>query len=692
MMGQARQQRGTVWAVAAVCGLMFACPAHAAEPAPGEALLADYFRIKTQELTDRCLADIHTLQDWTTRRDEYRRQLQEMLGLFPWPEKTPLQPVITGTVEHTDFVVEKLHFQSLPGLYVTANLYRPRECPQPLPAILYVCGHARVKEGDISYGNKAGYQHHGSWFARNGYVCLIIDTIQLGEIEGRHHGTYREGMWWWNSRGYTPAGVEAWNGIRALDYLQSRPEVDGQRIGMTGRSGGGAYSWWVSALDERIQCAVPVAGITSLKNHVVDGCVEGHCDCMYYVNTYGWDFPLVSALVAPRPLLITNTDKDRIFPLDGVVDVYFKTRRIYELYGAEDKLGLCIAEGPHKDIQEIQVDAFHWMNRFLKAEDPPIEMAAKKLFAPADLKVFGQLPADEKVTSAHAWFVPTQATEPLPESPAAFSHAAQEWSAFLLDQCFRGMNPQQLNTPPQVQLLGTWTSDSLRLRKFQFAGEAPYQLTFLVLDQGPTAARQIHVQICDQSEWDRQIGSLKTRFAELSETADRLEAQPPPLRLEPDSIMVFFAPRGIGETAWSKDARQETHIRRRFALLGTTEDRVRVEDTIRALAAIRATLDVPGAPLTVRGGGAAADWALHAALFAPGIDRLQLEGLSTDYQQGPFLLNIQKQLSVPRTLLMVASRVKTVQLLDDDPVHRALSHIVSAAAASCGLTAGGLSQ
>ena len=98
--------------------------------------------------------------------------------------------------------------------------------PKPLPAILYVCGHANVVEDGVSLGNKTGYQHHGVWFARHGYVCLVIDTIQLGEIRGEHHGTYKLGRWWWTSRGYTPAGVEAWNGIRALDYLETRPEVD----------------------------------------------------------------------------------------------------------------------------------------------------------------------------------------------------------------------------------------------------------------------------------------------------------------------------------------------------------------------------------------------------------------------------------------------------------------------------------
>src|SRR5204863_781790 len=187
---------------------------------------------------------------------------------------------------------------------------------------------------------------------------------------GLHHGTYREGMWWWNSRGYTPAGVEAWNCIRALDYLGTRPEVDTNRFGATGRSGGGAYSWWIAALDDRIKAAAPVAGITDLHNHVVDGTVEGHCDCMFMVNTYRCDYPQVAALVAPRPLLVVNTDADSIFPLDGVVRTHTHLRRIYSLLHAPEMVGLVIGPGPHKDTQDLQLPVFRWFNRHLKGSDP----------------------------------------------------------------------------------------------------------------------------------------------------------------------------------------------------------------------------------------------------------------------------------------------------------------------------------
>ncbi|MCI0360337.1 MAG: prolyl oligopeptidase family serine peptidase [Planctomycetaceae bacterium] len=243
----------------------------------GDAMIAEYFRRETERIQKTCLAEIKTLDDWNAKKGEYRRQLLEMLGLDPLPEKSDLKAEVTGRVEHDEFVVENLHFQSRPGLYVTGNLYLPKKIDAAsggLPAILYVCGHGAVKKGGVSYGNKVTYQHHGGWFARNGYVCLTIDTLQMGEIEGIHHGTHRYGMWWWLNRGYTPAGVEAWNCVRALDYLETRPEVDKTRFGVTGRSGGGAYSWWVAAIDDRIKAAVPVAGITDLTTHVVDGCVD----------------------------------------------------------------------------------------------------------------------------------------------------------------------------------------------------------------------------------------------------------------------------------------------------------------------------------------------------------------------------------------------------------------------------------
>src|SRR5439155_8515175 len=165
-----------------------------------------------------------------------------------------------------------------------------------LPAIVYVCGHS----GKGRDGNKTAFQDHGFWFANNGYVCIILDTLQLGEIPGVHHGTYgrpwghltswgekdaekmkNHSRFWWHSIGYSPAAVECWNGIRAIDYLCTRTDVDPDKIGVTGISGGGAATFWIAAADERVKVAVPVSGMSDLQFYVKEKGINGHCDCMF---------------------------------------------------------------------------------------------------------------------------------------------------------------------------------------------------------------------------------------------------------------------------------------------------------------------------------------------------------------------------------------------------------------------------
>src|SRR5262249_47298341 len=218
------------------------------KPLPGDEMIYKYLSAETDKLSARFLDGAKTLQEWQQKRPRLHQEYLDMLGLWPLPEKTPLQATITGQLEHEGVVIDKLHFQSNPGLYVTANLYRPKDPPvRKLPAIVYVCGHS----GKGRDGNKTAFQDHGMWFASNGYVCIVLDTLQLGEIPGVHHGTYGrpwihlksygikdkdalENRWWWYSAGYTPAGVECWNGVRAIDYLVSRDDVDPERIGVTG--------------------------------------------------------------------------------------------------------------------------------------------------------------------------------------------------------------------------------------------------------------------------------------------------------------------------------------------------------------------------------------------------------------------------------------------------------------------------
>jgi dienelactone hydrolase len=634
----------------------------------GDQLVAAYFRAETRKLADACLTDVKTLEDWTSCRAENQRRLREMLGLEPLPERTPLKPVVTGKTDHPEFTVERLHFQSRPGLYVTGNLYVPKGLQEKAPAVLYVCGHGTVKKDGIAYGSKASYQHHGGWLARNGYVCLIIDTLQLGEIEGLHHGTYREKMWWWNSRGYTPEGVEAWNSMRAVDYLQSRKEVDPERIGITGRSGGGGYSWFTAAIDERIKVVVPVAGVTDLENHVVDGTVEGHCDCMFMVHTYRWDYPMLAAMIAPRPLLFSNSDKDTIFPLEGVVRTHAKVRAVYNLYKAGDKLGLLITEGPHKDTQELQVPALRWFNRFLKNQEPLIENAAVKLFEPEQLRVFERLPSDQVNTRIHEMFVPTPAAAP-PAGKEQWASSRDGWLRALAEKSFRAWPSQAPGVAPKQAFSAV--KDGVRLAAYDFESQEHVPLRLYVSHrEGLDKPDLVVVNVLDQPGWQEWLAQMRSGFeAELARDLTGVpSALPAPDQKGWDDTvrqfkqfkwaMAYVAPRGVGLTAWDQSDRKQTQHRRRFMLLGQTLDGMRVWDVRRAVQAVRAVPVVKDAPLWLQGEREMAVNALYASLFEPNVARLDLWHLPTSHMQGPDFLNVLRILDVPQAVALAAERSK----------------------------------
>src|SRR6266699_2584127 len=341
----------------------------------------------------QCLTGIRSLEDWKKQRPELRRQLLEMLGLDPLPARTPLKAQITGRLERDAYRIERIIFQSLPGLYVTGNFYVPNGAAKSLPAILYLCGHS-----PHPLGAKVEYQDRALWFASHGYACLALDTLEFGEVAGIHHGTHNLNMWHWLSLGYTPAGVEVWNAIRALDYLETRREVDKHRIGLTGISGGGAMTWYTAAVDERIAAAAPVCSTFTLGSQAAHWIASGQCDCIYYHNTYLVDFPIVGALIAPRPLLIISGQKDTIFPPDGYHEVFQRTKRVYDLYAGanserirevDDNVG-------HSDPPLFLHAARQWMQHWLKGDPAPLgEEADSPPKEPAeDLACLAKLPAD----------------------------------------------------------------------------------------------------------------------------------------------------------------------------------------------------------------------------------------------------------------------------------------------------------
>jgi len=492
-------------------------------------------------------------------------------------------------------------------------------------------------------------------------------------------------MWWWLNRGYTPAGVEAWNCVRALDYLETRPEVDKTRFGVTGRSGGGAYSWWIAAIDERIKVAVPTAGITDMQNHVVDGCVEGHCDCMFMVNTYRWDYPQVAALVAPRPLLISNTDNDRIFPLDGVVRTFDKVRRIYRLYDKEKKgtgedVALNISPGPHKDTQELNTHEFRWFNHYLKGDDSPIDSRAPKYFQPEELKVFVKLPEDQINTKVHETFVGKAAVPAVPQDTATWKTMREQALDQLKAKAFRGWPDGKVKDEDGPSSDGV--KDGVMLLNLEFVSHGSVRLKMFValsetlMDQlfrKQGKADLVVLNVLDDSRWREFLGTARPGFADVLKG----EALPPADAKAYESwtkmlknnrwVMAYVAPGGVGPTVFEQTERKQIQNRRRFYLLGQTLDSQQVWDVRRAIQLIQEDEDLFNhAPLWLQSHGSMGGVALYASLFEPSVKRLDLYDLPRSQRDGPIFLNVERYLDMPQAVAMAAERSKVVLYQDDD--------------------------
>jgi hypothetical protein len=284
--------------------------------------------------------------------------------------------------------------------------------------VLYVCGHWSHAGRD---GHKTVPQHHGVWFASHGYVCLIIDTLRLGELAGAHH--------------------ECWNGIRAIDYLVGRPELDAARIAVTGISGGGAATIWIAAADERVKVAVPVSGMSDVEEYVGNRILNRQCDCMFLPNTYQWPWTTIAALIAPRPLLFENAGHAPYFPMPGNERIRARLERRYRLFTAEPAalFDVAVAPGGHDDGPELRLMAYRWINRHLKGAGSPVTEPAVPPLPGRALRAFpAELPADAEDATIDERFVP-EAPVALPRDGDEFASGRERQVGRLRSLSFRGL-------------------------------------------------------------------------------------------------------------------------------------------------------------------------------------------------------------------------------------------------------------
>jgi dienelactone hydrolase len=597
--------------------------AQEAKSLPGDETIHAYLKKHTENLSQNVLAGAKSKGEWLKRRPKLREQYLDMLGFWPLPEKTPLEAKITGRVTKDGVTIAKLYFQSKPGLYVTGNLYSVDSDKKPVkkPAILYVCGHA----GRGLDGNKTAFQDHGVWFARNGYVCLIIDTLQLGEIAGKHHGTYNLNRFWWQSLGYTPAGVECWNGIRAVDYLTSLPAVDANRIGVTGISGGGASTIWIAAADERVKVAVPVSGMSDLQSYVSNRIINGHCDCMLLVNTYQWEWTTIAALIAPRPMLFANSDNDPIFPMDGNRRIFARLHDCYKLLDAADNVDEYVSKGGHSYREDLRVAVFKFFNKHLKKDNGPVKDVEFKPLPGVELRVNRDsvIPADALNGKIDETFV-ARKRPALPDEALA-----ADWKK----QLVRQLREKSFRTFPE------------RLPAAEPVGDPQGVVQPLSAEEGIT----YHIISVVEPKADTTRGTLLILNPDEEILKVTREWAKP---FVDERTVVAVLPRGCIPSRWTRK-NPPNYVERSHALLGMTVDTGRVRD-IAGAARLFDERNKGKVTWRAVGRGQAGVLAAYAALFEPSIKEVVIVDPPASHLDGPHFLNVLRLLDVPDALGLLA--------------------------------------
>jgi len=567
--------------------------------------IRNYLMRVASEVTQKSLAGINTLEDWLQVRDQRYQEFLEMMSLYDVPlkgKRPPLNVKIIDIIQKQGYRIEKLYYESLPHLYVPANLYIPDGTTNPVPAILYVCGHSRTQ--------KVHYQAHARKFAQLGFVCLIIETIQWGEVRGEHWGCYARGWFHWYSRGYTPAGVELWNAIRGLDLLSQRSEVDGDKLGVTGISGGGAQTWFIAAADPRIKAAAPVCGTGTVKAHIHQRTIDGHCDCMMPINTYLRDYHDIGALIAPRPLLIASANRDGLFSIESVRRVYEEVKNIYELYGESEKLSLVETPGGHSYHKISRTKIFSFFLKYLVGKDVPpsevgdIDESPAAQLSEDELRVYVNGPPEkDRTKTIQETFIKVGEPPHITNKSELKAHR-EKVIQFLREKTFRAFPAQA------VPLDGRWefrAKDGAPHGRniFSFVSEKDWRLKVDIRwKQSPQEPNRTMLVLRSPDE---------NRWASEEFVSD----------LSGDWNIAYLETRGIGETGWSPDL--QWHIRRASAWTGRTIASMRVYDVLRCLQFLRSIKGVKPDEIGIAARGEMGAIALYAALLDGNIKAIVLK-------------------------------------------------------------------
>ncbi|TAH37076.1 MAG: hypothetical protein EYC70_08845 [Planctomycetota bacterium] len=327
-----------------------------APEAPVGPTTKEWLEQKVKEAAARSLPQ--TKDEQETRKPDGRRELLRGLGLDPMPERTPLNARVTGVLDRDGYRIEKVAFESRPGFWVTAHVYVP-DGKGPFPVIMNPHGHWQHKKTEPVVQSRLIFQ------ALHGYLAMIVDspgTSFEGDtpVERKQQGQHND--WRLTLSAGCASGFYVWDLMRAMDYLETRPEADMSRAGITGASGGGTATTYAFAADARYRCAVPVVYATSMEVNPHNGCLCNHVPGTLRIG----DRSDVLALRAPAPVFLIGAEHDPEFPPEGLVRTGEKLQAIHALYGAADHVRWKVFPGNHDYGKSMREEAMGFFDLHLR--------------------------------------------------------------------------------------------------------------------------------------------------------------------------------------------------------------------------------------------------------------------------------------------------------------------------------------
>ena len=335
------------------------------------------------------IGELKTKEDWERYRHDIKAKIFSSLNRL---KKTPLNAQITGVIKKDDFRIEKILFESHPGFYVTGCLFIPKKRQRPAPAVIYVSGHSA-----LAFRSKT-YQHIIINLVKKGFVVFAIDPVGQGErlqyVDEKTNKSKIGGP----TTEHSYAGAQTlltgtslsdyfiWDGVRAVDYLATRKEVDMKRIGLTGRSGGGTQTAMIAAYDDRILAAAPECYITNFKRLFQSIGPQDAEQNMYHAIKKGFDFPDYLHLRAPKPSLIVTTTLD-FFSQQGARETYAEAKRSYKAMGASENISMVEDFGVHESTKRNREAVYVFFQKYLDVPGDSVDRREVEVFEPEELWV-----------------------------------------------------------------------------------------------------------------------------------------------------------------------------------------------------------------------------------------------------------------------------------------------------------------